>query len=144
MREKLENRLELRVLGRFEARAGGAPLELAPMPERLLAVLTLRAGETLSAEALIESIWGGGATGIRGERPTGVCHAASARVSRPGGSSRSRAGYRLVVAEGELDAERFEHLLADGRQALATRTIASPSRSSRARSISGGARRSAG
>ena len=31
------------------------------MPERLLAVLTLRAGETVSAESLIESIWNHGA-----------------------------------------------------------------------------------
>ncbi len=88
------------------------------MPERLLAVLTLRAGRTLSAESLIELIWGDGA-------PTSApsvlrVYVTQLRRALPAGRLVSdRAGYKLHLAGGELDAERFEHLLADGRQALA-------------------------
>ena len=122
--------LELRILGRFEARIGGAVLEVAPMPERLLAVLTLRAGEALTAASLIESMWDG-------EAPASASsvlrvYVAQLRRALPAGRLLSdRAGYLLAVAEGELDAERFEHLLADGRHALADakdRLAESPSR----------------
>jgi predicted ATPase/DNA-binding SARP family transcriptional activator len=87
------------------------------MPERLLAVLTLRAGETLSTESLIEAIWDGAA-------PASAASVLRVYVTRlrralPAGRLTSdRTGYRLAVAEGELDADRFEHLFADGRQAL--------------------------
>ena len=118
MREGPEHRIDLRILGRFEARVGGATLELAPMAERLLAVLTLRAAETFSAESLIESIWGSGAPASASSVLR--VYITQLRRALPAGRLVSgRAGYRLAVAEGELDAERFEHLLADGRQALA-------------------------
>ena len=88
------------------------------MPERLLAVLTLRAGETLSAESLIESIWDRRAPA---SAPSVLrVYVTQLRRALPAGRLVSdRAGYRLTLVEGELDAERFEHLLADGRQALA-------------------------
>jgi predicted ATPase/DNA-binding SARP family transcriptional activator len=117
-REAFEQRLELRILGSFEARVGGAALELAPMPQRLLAMLTLRAGETLSAESLIEALWDGAAPASAGSVLR--VYVTQLRRALPAGRlSRDRSGYRLAVAEGELDAERFEHLLSDGRQALA-------------------------
>ncbi len=88
------------------------------MPERLLAVLTLRAGETLSAESLIDSIWGSGAPASA--RSVLRVYVTQLRRALPAGRLvGGRAGYRFAVAAGELDAERFEHLLADGRLALA-------------------------
>ncbi|HEX4517975.1 MAG TPA: BTAD domain-containing putative transcriptional regulator [Gaiellaceae bacterium] len=118
LREELENRIELRVLGPFELRVGGSPFQLAPMPERLLAAMALRAGEALSAETLIEAIWNG-APPASAPSVLRVYIAQLRRSLPPGRLVTERARYRLVVAEGELDAERFENLLVDGREALA-------------------------
>jgi predicted ATPase/DNA-binding SARP family transcriptional activator len=113
----LEDRLELRILGSFEALAGGAALALAPMPERLLAVLALRAGEMLSAEALIEAMWAG-APPASAASVLRVYVTQLRRVLPAGRLQSGRNGYRLALAEGELDSERFEQLLGDGRRAL--------------------------
>ena len=48
------------------------------------------------------------------------------RLLPPGPAVRARPGYMLVVEPGELDADAFEHLLADGRQALPGQTRAWP------------------
>ena len=113
-----DSRLELRILGTFEALVDGEPVKLIPQPERLLATLTLRAGEALSVDVLIESVWDDAAPA---SAPSTLRLYVSQlrRVLPPGRLVTERAGYRLLVEEGELDAERFEHLLADGRRALA-------------------------
>src|SRR5665213_759065 len=111
--------MEFRLLGPFEVVAGGAPIELrARAPRALLAMLALRAGEVVSADALIDGIWSG-------EPP-----ASAASVLRVYVTQVRRAltedrivtkspGYMLVARPGEVDARRFELLLADGRRALA-------------------------
>ena len=50
--------MEVRVLGPVELVSGGRQLALAPMPRRLLAALATRAGETCSADLLVEALWG--------------------------------------------------------------------------------------
>ena len=115
--DELANRLELRVLGPFEALVGGTAVKLVPRPRRLLAALTLRAGETLSAAALIESVWDD-APPASATSLLRVYVSQLRRALPPGRLVTDRAGYRLVVEEGELDADRFEYLLADGRLAL--------------------------
>ncbi len=113
-----DSRLELRILGTFEALVDGEPVKLIPQPERLLATLTLRAGEALSVETLIESVWDDAAPASAASTLR-LYVSQLRRVLPPGRLVTERAGYRLVVEEGELDAARFEDLLADGRRALA-------------------------
>ena len=106
------------MLGLFEALVGGKPVKLVPGPRRLLAALTLRAGETVSADSLIESVWDGAAPASAASILR-VYVSQLRRVLPPGRLLTERSGYRLVLEAGELDSDRFEHLLADGRRALA-------------------------
>jgi DNA-binding SARP family transcriptional activator len=88
----------------------------------MLAVLLLHANETLSADQLLDELWG--------ERPpASAAKTVQVHVSRlrkaladPGGGAgpivtRDR-GYRLELEPHALDARRFERLLADARGAL--------------------------
>ena len=51
--------MEFRVLGPLEVVDRGTPVKLtAPLHRSLLAALLLRRGEALSAELLIEALWG--------------------------------------------------------------------------------------
>ena len=73
----------------------------------------------MSAERLALALWGEDA-------PAGAVKAVQVHVSRLRKAlgdgdvvETTPAGYRLRVRPGELDAERFEHLVEDGRHALA-------------------------
>ncbi len=112
------NRIEFRVLGTFDVLVDGVPLALVPRPGRLLAALVLRAGETVSADALIESVWDGRAP-ASAPSVLRLYISQLRRALPPGRLVTDRVGYRLVLEEGELDAVRFEELFADGRRALA-------------------------
>ncbi len=109
---------EFRVLGPVEALLDGRPVPLgAPKQRALLALLLVSRGRVVSAEQLIDGIWG--------ERPP-----ASALQSlqvyvhglrRALGGERIETtgrGYRAVVGEDELDLHLFERLLEQGRSAL--------------------------
>ena len=51
--------IEFRILGPFEVVADGRPVRLAGAKERaLLALLLLHASETLTADRLVEELWG--------------------------------------------------------------------------------------
>src|SRR3954454_23760697 len=112
--------MEFRILGPLEVRAEQGPLSLGRIkPRGLLAVLLLNANEPVSAERLALALWGEDA-------PAGAVKTIHVHVSRlrralgdPDVLATTRAGYLLRVAPGELDADRFEQLSADGRQALA-------------------------
>jgi predicted ATPase/DNA-binding SARP family transcriptional activator len=111
----MADRFELRVLGTFEALVGGTPVKLAPMPRRLLAAMTLRSGGAVPAEVLIDSLW----EGVAPSSAASVLRVYVSQLRRALPRARlltERAGYRLVVSEGELDSEEFEHLLADGHR----------------------------
>ena len=112
-----QRRLELRLLGPFEAFVDGSPVRLGRRPRALLAALALRRGEIASAGSLIDSVWD--------EAPPpsarSVLHVYVAQLRRvlPGGRLvTEQSGYRLDLEDGELDSERFEHLVAEGRRAL--------------------------
>src|SRR5262249_38087702 len=82
----------------------------------------LHANEPLSAERLIDLVWG--------ETPPKTASAALynsvSQLRRTLGPERVRgegAGYRLVLGEGELDRDRFESLIADGRSAFALGSV---------------------
>lgn len=109
---------QFRILGPVEALVDGAPAALgAPKQRALLALLLVNRRRVVSAEQLIDGLWG--------ERPP-----ASALQSlqvyvhglrRALGGERIETagrGYRAVVAEEELDLDRFERALERGRAAL--------------------------
>ena len=89
-----------------------------PKQRALLAILLLRRGEAVSSDRLIDQLWG--------ERPP-----ATAAKTLQGYVSHLRkalgndvlltrgGGYLLAVAPGQVDAERFEAMVADARRALA-------------------------
>jgi predicted ATPase/DNA-binding SARP family transcriptional activator len=91
----------------------------------LLALLLVDAGRVVTAERLIDGLYGG-------SLPSGAANALQSQVSRlrhllrdsdsgrPGPLVEFHpAGYRLAVDAGDVDAHRFERLAADGRRALA-------------------------
>ena len=111
--------MEFRVLGPLEVVDRGTPVKLtAPLQRSLLAALLLRRGEALSAETLIEAVWGD----ARPESAPNLLRLYISQLRRALPDDRlatRRPGYALAVEPGELDAEAFEALLADGRRARA-------------------------
>src|SRR5262245_1579319 len=80
--------VSLRILGRLEALVGGRRVDLPSRRERaLLGVLLLHAGEVVSVEALIDSVWGEAA-------PASARHMVHEYVSR----LRSELGDASVIA----------------------------------------------
>ena len=96
-----------------EAALGGSK------PRALLALLLLHPNEPVSAERLALGLWGEDAPA--GAVKTVQVHVSRLRKALGDGEAvtTTPAGYVLRVRPGELDAERFEDLVADGRRALA-------------------------
>ena len=109
---------EIRILGPLEIIGERGPVPLgAPKQRRLLAALVAEAGTTRSGDALAEAIWDG-------SPPPSAPKLLQVYVSKlrkalpPSAHVRTRAsGYELELAEGALDATRFERLLEEGREA---------------------------
>src|SRR5215211_4603187 len=112
--------MEFRILGPLEVRRDRRAVAVpGGKPRAVLAVLLLHANEPVNAERLAVALWGEDA-------PAGAIRTVQVYLSRLrralGENERlttSRAGYRLRVRAGELDRERFERLVEDGRRALA-------------------------
>ena len=111
--------MEYRVLGPLEVRDDGHSLPLAGAKQRaLLAVLLVHANRVLSRDRLIDELWGA-------HPPETAVQSLQVYVSRlrkllPADTLLTRPpGYLLEVAPDELDLQRFERLLAGGREALA-------------------------
>lgn len=112
--------MEFRILGPLEVlRDDGAVGVGGARPRALLAVLLLHANRAVSAGTLAGVLWGEDAA------PTMV-KAVQVHISRLrkalGDSDvlvTTPAGYLLRVRPGELDADRFQRLMADGRRRLA-------------------------
>jgi WD40 repeat protein/DNA-binding SARP family transcriptional activator len=110
--------MDIGVLGPVEASAGGKPVLVgAGKPRALLALLALNAGATISTDRLVEGLWGE-------EPPATAAKMVQLYVSQlrkalaAGGDgaeivTRGR-GYELRLGDGELDARRFEKLVAAG------------------------------
>src|ERR1700752_781012 len=123
--------IEYRVLGPFEVRDGGRLGGLGGDKERgLLAVLLLHRNEVVSADRLIDELWGESAPptavrtvhayvsrlgkGLNGNGTIGGPGEESAAGSRSGVLVTRGHGYLLEVAPGELDLERFRELVDQG------------------------------
>jgi YVTN family beta-propeller protein len=111
--------VDFAVLGPVVVRRDGRELPLGgPKQRALLAMLLLRANEVVSRDRLIDGLWG--------ERPPATAsHTLDNYVSRlrkrlgDGRLSRRAPGYVLRVERDELDLDRFERLLGEGRAQLA-------------------------
>ena len=102
---------------RGSRRQGSLPLAGAKQ-RALLALLLVHANHVLSRDRLIDELWGERAARDRGAEPAGLrlaaaqAAAAETLLTRP-------PGYLLEVEPDELDLQRFERLLGEGREALA-------------------------
>jgi predicted ATPase/DNA-binding SARP family transcriptional activator len=108
----------LRVLGPFELSVDGVPVKLSRRPRAALVALVLRCNELVSTDSLIDAVWNGAPPASS----RNLLHLYLSQIRRalpPGRLVTERGGYRLVVDAEELDARRFERLLADGSRALA-------------------------
>jgi YVTN family beta-propeller protein len=116
--------LEFHILGPFEVVEQARPVVLGgPKQRALLAILLLRRGQVVTSDRLIDELWGERPPATAAKTLQGyVWHLRKALgndvlVTRGG-------GYVLVTAPGQVDAEQFEALVADGRRALADGDVA--------------------
>jgi len=109
--------IAVRLLGPVDVTVDGRPVEIGSAKQRtLLAALALRVGTVVPVELLVDDLWG--------ESPPSAiaCTLQSlvSRLRRIGVRLRSRhGGYVLEAEPDDVDAVRFERLVAAGRQALA-------------------------
>src|SRR6266536_6652614 len=116
--------IEFRILGPLEVSADGRVLPLgSPKQRALLALLLVHANETLSRDRLIEELWAEAAPAT----VESALHSYLSRLRRlleaAGAGNllvREAHGYRLRVEPEQLDANRFERLVAKGGEALAS------------------------
>jgi predicted ATPase/DNA-binding SARP family transcriptional activator len=118
--ERPAEQMEVRLLGPLEVEVGGEHVRFEGVKQRrLFALLALRAPDAVSADELVEALWG--------ERhPAGVMQALQKQISRlrvrldaAQLSVRYRpAGYSLDIDPGAIDCRRFEELLGRARVAL--------------------------
>jgi DNA-binding winged helix-turn-helix (wHTH) protein len=115
--------IDYRILGPLEVSADGRVIDVGgPKQRALLAILLLRANEPVPRDVLVHELWGErpppGARGSlevyvsRLRKALGAAGNGHVVATRPG-------GYCLQLAHGQLDVDRFERLVAEGRSALA-------------------------
>lgn len=112
--------MRFRLLGPLEVEDQGGRIDVGgPKPRALLAALLVERGAVVSADRLVEAVWGE-------QPPSSATSALRAYVSRlrsalgPGARLRYRApGYVIDVADDDLDVAQFEGLLAGARGAAA-------------------------
>jgi DNA-binding SARP family transcriptional activator len=123
---EVTDRLEFGVLGPLEVRRGGEPVRLGGERQRaLLALLLVHANELVPVEQLVDELFGEGGS----EAAVNAVRVAVSRLRRvlengagEDGSVQTRpGGYVLRVEPEQLDAARFERLLAEGQRRLAAR-----------------------
>ena len=119
--------MEVRLFGELEVLAGGVPVPVRGAKLRaLLAVLALRRGQPVSADRLIDVLWGGG----QAANPANALQAQIGQLRRalgPAAIVTSEAGYALAAGPGEVDVVRFEQLVTEGRRLAAGGALAAAS-----------------
>jgi DNA-binding SARP family transcriptional activator len=111
--------VEFRILGPVDVLDEGRPVSLpAGKPLTLLRALLLNRNRVVSAETLIDELWGD-------DPPDTAPKALQGHVSQlrkalgPDRVTTKPPGYALRVDDGELDLDRFDVLVRDGRERLA-------------------------
>lgn len=108
--------VELRLLGPMQLGPDDAPVALGGRKQRaVLALLALQLGRSISADDLVELVWG---TGPRPGQPRRALHVYVAnlrRLLRPHSLDIAAAGqgYRLVASRASVDVTLFEDLVAE-------------------------------
>ena len=109
--------MEIRLLGPLEVRDGERTVALPRRQQRaLLAALALRAGEVVSTDRLVADLWGERAPASA----TGSLQNTVAALRKLLGRDvvlTQAPGYRLALEPDNVDAHRFERLLAAARGA---------------------------
>ncbi len=114
----------MKLFGEFEVVKGGVAVPVRGAKQRgLLALLALNRGNPVSADRLIDQIWGDGQTA----KPANALQAQIVQLRRTLGASAiitSESGYALDISAADLDAARFEDLVAEGRRLSAEGELA--------------------
>jgi hypothetical protein len=108
--------MQVRLFGELEAVADGVPVPVRGAKQRaLLALLALQRGQPVSADRLIDVLWGDG----QAANPANALQAQIAQLRRTFGVAAiltSEAGYALAVGPDDVDVVRFGQLVAEGRR----------------------------
>jgi len=107
--------MEVRVLGALTLDDGGIPL--APRDRAVMTALTVRLGAPVSIESLTAALWGDSPPPSWSKVIAG-CVMRLRRLIAPARIETTPHGYRLAADRIEVDAERFERLVARGTQQL--------------------------
>ena len=103
------------ILGPLEVRDGETDVALRGGQQRkLLAILLLHSGEAVSSDRLIDELWDGKPPETAAKALQGYVSSLRKQLG-PETVETVGAGYRLEVAPEDLDAHRFEELLAEAR-----------------------------
>jgi DNA-binding SARP family transcriptional activator len=122
--------MQVRLFGELEAVAAGVPVPVRGAKQRaLLALLALRPGQPVSADKLIDVLWGDG----QAANPANALQAQIGQLRRtlgPAAILTTEAGYALDAGPEDVDVVRFEqlaaqgrHLFEEGQTALASTTL---------------------
>ena len=104
------------LFGELEAVHDGMTVPVRGTRQRaLLALLALRCGEPVSADRLIDVLWGDG----QAANPANALQAQISQLRRtlgPGAIVTTETGYALAIGPGDVDVSRFEQLVAKGQR----------------------------
>ncbi len=110
--------MQFRILGPLEAVLDGGPATLgAPKQRGLLALLLINRRRVVTAEQLIDGLWGEAPPASALQSLQVYVHGLRRALGGERIETAGR-GYRVVVGEDELDLDRFERTLERGRAAL--------------------------
>jgi LuxR family maltose regulon positive regulatory protein len=111
--------MEVRLFGELEALDGGVPVPVRGAKQRaLLALLALQRGQPVSADRLIDLLWGD----RQAANPANALQTQIGQLRRtlgPAAILTSESGYALAAGPGEVDVVRFERLVAKGQRLAA-------------------------
>ncbi|MGD0609728.1 MAG: BTAD domain-containing putative transcriptional regulator, partial [Streptosporangiaceae bacterium] len=111
--------MEVRLFGELEALAGGVLVPVRGAKQRaLLALLALQRGQPVSADRLIDLLWGDG----QAANPANALQTQIGQLRRTLGAAAiltTEAGYALTARPDEVDVVRFEQLVAKGQRLAA-------------------------
>ena len=108
--------MQVRLFGELEAEQASVPVPVRGAKQRaLLALLALRPGQPVSADRLIDVLWGDG----QAANPANALQAQIGQLRRtlgPAAIITTEVGYALDAGPDDVDVVRFEHLVAQGRR----------------------------
>ena len=112
--------MDFRILGPLHISRDGRQLGLGGHRQKVVVcLLLLHANEVISAEQIIDVLWGEAAPATA-RKALQVYISRLRRILGAGVLETRAPGYLIRVQDGELDVQRFERLVAQGKHALAT------------------------